>query len=270
MENIFPDQSYWRAFGFVLAWPLFIYNTATGAPTAFWLVLGLIQTFVIVPVIVYRWGKGAYCGWICPCGAMAESLGDEYRSRALHGPAAKWAENTGQAVLWFAAIVTIACLVAGARGVLDAYALVVDILFAGVIGLGAYFHFSGRVWCRFLCPLAALMHLYARFSPYRIRANKQRCISCNICTKVCHMGIDVMNYANKGIPMNDVQCVRCSVCIVNCPLQVLTFGTLGTTDLDNKNIRESSVPLTRGWQSGLPKKDIDMLLEEERADHRPP
>lgn len=270
METVFPGQSYWRAFGFVLAWPLFIYNAATGTPTMFWLALGILQTFVIVPFIVYKWGKGAYCGWVCPCGAMAESLGDEHRTRALHGPTAKKAENSGQAVLWFAAAVTLASLATGSGGrgsnnALEAYGIIVDIILAGVIGLGAYFHFSGRVWCRFFCPLAALMHIYARFSPYRIMANKKRCISCNICTKVCHMGIDVMNFANKGIPMNDVQCVRCSACIVNCPLQVLTFGTVGSADLENKKYRKTWFPLSRGWQSGLLHKDIDMLLTEEET-----
>jgi len=270
MQSVFPGHSYWRAFGFVLAWPLFMYNAATGAPTLFWLALGIVQTFVIVPFIVYKWGKGAYCGWVCPCGAMAESLGDEYRSRALHGLYAKRAENSGQVVLWFAAFVTIASLAFGASGsapntALDVYGILVDVVLAGVIGLGAYFGFSGRVWCRFFCPLAALMHIYARFSPYRIMANKKRCISCNICTKVCHMGIDVMNYANKGIPMNDVQCVRCSACIVNCPLQVLTFGSVGSTDLHNEKYKKDHFPLTRGWQSGLLKKDMDMLVEEEKS-----
>ncbi len=65
-----PTQ-YWRAFGFILAWPLFIYNIFTEAPLWGWLILGFIQTFVIIPLIVWRWGKGAYCGWICSCGAMA-------------------------------------------------------------------------------------------------------------------------------------------------------------------------------------------------------
>ena len=41
------------------------------------------------------------------------------------------------------------------------------------------------------------------------------------------MGIDVMNFANKGIPMNDVECVRCSACVVACPTGVLQFGRYG-------------------------------------------
>ncbi len=48
------------------------------------------------------------------------------------------------------------------------YYHVVDIFLAGIIGVGLYFWFSGRVWCRFACPLAALMHVYTRFSRFRI------------------------------------------------------------------------------------------------------
>ena len=70
----------------------------------------LVQTFVIIPLIIYKWGKGAYCGWICSCGALAETLGDEYRTLAPHGPKAKRLENIGQWILLAAFIIT-ACLV---------------------------------------------------------------------------------------------------------------------------------------------------------------
>jgi ferredoxin len=33
-----------------------------------------------------------------------------------------------------------------------------------------------------------------------------------------------MNFANKGLPMNDPECVRCSACVQSCPTGVLTFG----------------------------------------------
>ena len=102
----------------------------------------------------------------------------------------------------------------------------VDVWLAGVFGVAFYFHFSGRVWCRFACPLAALMHIYARFSRYRIFAEKKKCISCNVCTTVCHQGIDVMNFANKGIPMEVPECVLCSACVQSCPTGVLNFGRL--------------------------------------------
>ncbi len=275
LDNLFPsyspggDPTFWRAYGLILAWPLFISNLVYGQPTTAWLVISLVQTFVIIPLIVTKWGKGAYCGWICSCGAMAETLGDEYRKTALHGPKPKKWENLGQIVLFSIAIVTIAALLTSYFGksipflnfykfnaqAIKVYSIIVDIVFAGVLGVGVYFFFSGRVWCRFMCPLAALMQIYARFTRYRIFADKKKCISCNICTSVCHMGIDVMSFANKGIPMNDVECVRCSACVVNCPMEVLSFGELPKSDPVNKLYQSINIKdhmLTKeDWRSGL-------------------
>ena len=67
------------------------------------------------------------------------------------------------------------------------------------------------------------------------------------------MGIDVMNYANKGIPMNDVECVRCSACVVNCPTEVLSFGSLPKIDTQNTSYKKDGITfLPEGnWGRGL-------------------
>ena len=241
MAQVFPDGR-WTCFWFILFWPLSI--NAFGA-TTFWTIFPLVQLGILFWMIRH-WGKGIFCSWICSCGGMAESLGDEYRTRAPHGPRAKAWEHVGQAVLLFALLAT-AVHYLDKKGIIftqgslladsvwGGYLLLIDIVFAGTLGLGVYFFLSGRFWCRFGCPLAATMHIMARFSRYRILAEKKKCISCNICTKVCHMGIDVMNFANKGIPMNDVECVRCSACVTYCPMDVLAFGKLGDADMRNRS-----------------------------------
>jgi len=232
-------REYWRAFGFVLAWPLFFWNVFTSQPMWGWLIVSFLQTFVLIPLIVLKWGKGAYCGWICSCGALAETLGDAHRAKMPHGPLWNRLNLIGQAFLLFAGVLLVARSLAWAfpgsflngafewlfqRAPVFNYVWFVDLLWAGIIGVGFYWHFSGRVWCRFACPLAALMHVYARFSRFRILAEKKKCISCNVCTSVCHQGIDVMNFANKGLPMADPECVRCSACVQGCPTGVLEFG----------------------------------------------
>lgn len=240
------ERAYWRAYGFILAFPLNVYNVFTEHPLWLWLGISFLQTFVIIPLLIYRWGKGAYCGWLCSCGALAETLGDTQRSKMPHGPFWNRLNMLDQGVLAFA-LVILGLRIAGwvwpgTEGTPSwpavwwhklfegipflNYSWSVDILMGGIIGLGLYFWFSGRVWCRFACPLAALMHIYARFSKYRIFSDKKKCISCNICTSVCHQGIDVMNFANKGMPMEDPECVRCSACVQQCPTGVLTFGRL--------------------------------------------
>lgn len=237
--QVFPNDAYWKAYGFILAWPLSLGVLYDSGLTKFWLVYGLSFTFLLIPFLVIRYGKGAYCGWICSCGGLAETLGDEHRQKMPHGKFIYSIEHSGQYILLFAFLLTGLKLV-GLYGkeyiptliqleyISDSmkwiYDVVVDIGLAGVIGVGLYFMFSGRIWCRAFCPLASLMHIYAKFSNFRIISDKKKCISCNICTKNCHQGIDVMGYANKGIPMDSVQCVRCSACVSLCPTNVLQFG----------------------------------------------
>ncbi len=228
-------REYWRAYGLVLAWPLQAVNVFTREPLWAWLAIAVAQTCVILPFAVRRFGKGAYCGWICPRGALAETLGDTRRWRMPHGPRWNRAGLAGQVVLG-ATLALLALRIAGwlrpadtATDALfarlwDRYRWTVDVLLAGGLGYGLFFWASGRVWCRFLCPLGALLNVMARASRFRILAEKQRCISCGLCTTACHMGVDVMSFARRGRSVEDPQCVRCAACVHDCPTGVLAFG----------------------------------------------
>lgn len=269
--NYGHGREYWRAFGFILAWPLFIWNVFTSAPMWGWLIVSLVQTFVIIPLIVWRWGKGAYCGWICSCGALAETLGDRHRQKMPHGPFWNRFNMVGQVFLAFA-MVLLALRVVG--WILPAsfagkafeyllhdlpilnYVWFVDLVWAGILGVGLYFWFSGRFWCRFACPLAALMHIYHRFGRFAILADKKKCISCNVCTSVCHQGIDVMGFANKGHPMLDPQCVRCSACVQMCPTGVLSFG-----QVDQRGIEIRKDP---AWLIASPVQMAELTVKGQR------
>lgn len=227
-------REYWRAYGFVLAFPLMIWNVLTAQPLWGWLIVSALQVGVLLPWMVWRWGKGSFCGWICSCGGLAETMGDTLRYKMPHGRKWNALNMVGQALLLVAAVMLLLRVVGWLlpAGPIDkvlgamtgGWSFGVDMVLGGILGVGLYVKYSGRVWCRFACPLAALMHIYARFSRFRILSEKQKCISCNVCTSVCHMGIDVMNFANKGLPMQDPECVRCSACVQACPTGVLAFG----------------------------------------------
>lgn len=102
------------------------------------------------------------------------------------------------------------------------YAFLIGAVFSGVIGVGFYPIFGNRVWCRFGCPMAAILGFQQRlFSRFRITTNGGQCISCGNCSTYCEMGIDVRAYAQKGENIVRSSCVGCGICSVVCPRGVL-------------------------------------------------
>lgn len=102
------------------------------------------------------------------------------------------------------------------------YGFLIGAAFSGVIGVGFYPIFGNRVWCRFGCPMAAILGMQQRlFSRFRITTNGGQCISCGNCSTYCEMGIDVRAYAQKGENIVRSSCVGCGICSDVCPRGVL-------------------------------------------------
>ena len=216
----------------------------------FILVWGVLLTLVVVPVMVYFFGKRWYCSWVCGCGGLAETLGDPYRqlsSKSLFSwKVERWLVH---GVLVFALLMTGLTLYgyfSGAYDVFgikvqtlqDIYGFLIGSIFAGVIGTGFYPIFGNRVWCRFGCPLAAYMGVIQRFkSRFRITTNGGQCISCGNCSTYCEQGIDVRAYAQKGENIVRASCVGCGICSAVCPRGVLKLengpeeGRIGSSDV---------------------------------------
>ena len=109
------------------------------------------------------------------------------------------------------------------------YGFLIGSIFSGVIGTGFYPIFGSRVWCRFGCPMAAVLGFQQRmFSKFRITTNGGQCISCGNCSTYCEMGIDVRAYAQKGENIIRSSCVGCGICSAVCPRGVLKLenGTM--------------------------------------------
>jgi polyferredoxin len=102
------------------------------------------------------------------------------------------------------------------------YGFAIGAIFSGVIGTGFYPILGNRSWCRFGCPMAAILGMQQRlFSKFRITTNGGQCISCGNCSNSCEMGIDVRAYAQKGENIVRSSCVGCGICSAVCPRGVL-------------------------------------------------
>ena len=205
----------------------------------FW---GFILSLIVVPVLVYFYGKRWYCSWVCGCGGLAETLGDPYRQlsdkRLIAWKIERW---TIYPILIFAIVMTIVVgmntydiiatpndpnnhtfLGINAYAINEWYGFFIGSIFAGVIGTGFYPILGNRSWCRFGCPLAAYMGIIQRFkSKFRITTNGGQCISCGNCSTYCEQGIDVRAYAQKGQNIVRASCVGCGICSAVCPRGVL-------------------------------------------------
>jgi len=100
-------------------------------------------------------------------------------------------------------------------------------MFSGVIGVGFYPILGNRVWCRFGCPMAAVLGIFQRNkSRFRITTNGDQCISCGNCSTYCEMGIDVRLYAQHSENIVRASCVGCGICSEVCPSGVLKLGQI--------------------------------------------
>ena len=120
------------------------------------------------------------------------------------------------------------------------YGFGIGAAFSGVLGVGFYPILGSRVWCRFGCPMAAILGLQQRLlSRFRITTNGGQCISCGNCSTYCEMGIDVRAYAQRGENIVRSSCVGCGVCSAVCPRGVLK---LENGPLENR-INSENYPL---------------------------
>ena len=243
-------------FYFSYFWPLkyeylfpsgFEYLINSGGFGQFCFFWALIMTFIAVPVLTFFFGKRWYCSWVCGCGGLAETLGDPFRHLSDKSLSAwkfeRWMIHSVlvaiillTSALWINHYSDSKFLGNFSESFSKTYGFLIGAAFAGVAGVGFYPLLGSRVWCRFGCPLAAILGLLQKkFSRFRITTNGGQCISCGNCSTFCEMGIDVRSYAQRGENIVRSSCVGCGICAEVCPRGVLKLEN------DNWNHKLKSV-----------------------------
>jgi len=221
----------WCPFGGVEA--IYTYATDGTMPCS----LGVSNFFVmgalLVSVLLLR---RAFCGYVCPIGAISELTragGKRLGIKPLNVPRTL---DAVLSLLKYPVLVVILYLTWQAaelifRGFDPCYALISrngeDITFwayivSGGILVGAFF--LSVPFCRWLCPLAAVMNPFSRFGLTRIRRHEEVCTSCGLCTRDCLMAIPVDDVKE----VTHARCYSCYDCIEACPPNAKGSLTLET------------------------------------------
>ena len=75
-----------------------------------------------------------------------------------------------------------------------------------------------RPFCKYICPLGAIYSIFNPISIFRYRLDKDKCINCGKCKKVCQMNIDPVENCNH------LECIRCGRCKNACPEDAISYG----------------------------------------------
>jgi len=111
---------------------------------------------------------------------------------------------------------------------------VVSRIFVGSFWIGLFFLlfvalnlWKPRFFCRFLCPLGALLGTLSSYSLFRINRNVSKCTDCNLCLTRCEGAAEPQGQIRVA------ECFSCMNCIDDCPENALSFTMVG---LDKKQV----------------------------------
>lgn len=79
--------------------------------------------------------------------------------------------------------------------------------------------FIRRGFCRYLCPLGAILGLAGKWAPVRRYADVESCRMCGVCVESCRMSaID-----DDGLSHNTTECILCLDCKYDCDFSAVYF-----------------------------------------------
>jgi len=176
----------------------------------------------------------AFCGWMCPLGAVQEGLaklgrwlaGEKSRIRGKPGKfllPLRLPDTVDRPLRYAKYFILVLIILASAFAVYPPLYYFCPVRAVFSFRLTSAFLWSvlvifiitsllvERIWCKYLCPLGAALAIFNKISPIRLHADFDTCNHCGRCDVECSMGI-------KDVPdhLNDTECIRCLECLETC------------------------------------------------------
>lgn len=96
------------------------------------------------------------------------------------------------------------------------WAFIIGNLLYYAVGIALAFAFKdNRAFCKYICPITVFLKPMSYYSLVRVTCDKEKCISCGKCRRVCPMDVDVTD--NSRSRENGTECILCFECVKNCP-----------------------------------------------------
>ncbi|MBL8473917.1 MAG: regulatory protein NosR [Rhodocyclaceae bacterium] len=180
--------------------------------------------WVFIIVTVFVWGRGLFCGWLCPFGSLTELMYKVARALGLKRFQTMLPKRLHDRLKWVKYAVFIGLLAVSmfSMGLAEKLAEVEPFkttilvglfkrswpytLFAGtLLGLSIFIE---RPFCKYLCPLGAALAMPTTFRWFGLK-RKQECDTCKACAKGCgSLAID------RDGRIDQRECLLCMDCMI--------------------------------------------------------
>ncbi len=181
-----------------------------------------------------------WCGFLCPTGGMSEC----FERFSPKNPKQGWRNCLKYGIwgIWLSGVIVCHFLGKGdytiqpffmtdhGISISDIYSYVIYYGIVILFLIPAIIH-GKRANCHYICWMAPFMIMGYKFGrlihlpQLKIKAQRDSCISCGACSKVCPMSVDVKNIVSTGKynELRTAECILCGECISACPKNILKY-----------------------------------------------
>jgi NosR/NirI family nitrous oxide reductase transcriptional regulator len=175
-------------------------------------------------ITIFVWGRGLFCGWLCPYGAMSEIVHKLARAFGLRRFQFELPKPLHDKLKWTKYIIFAVLLATSfyAMGTAEKMAEVEPFKTTFLVGvwnrswpfvlywvvLFVAAAFIERPFCKYLCPLGAALAIPSTFRFFGLK-RKQECTTCKACAKGCgSLAIDAAGRIDQR------ECLLCLDCMI--------------------------------------------------------
>ncbi|MEH6500226.1 MAG: 4Fe-4S binding protein [Pseudoalteromonas distincta] len=184
-------------------------------------VIFVLWSFTFISLFI--WGRGLFCGWLCPFGALQEILA--WLAKKLHIKQWKVADPLHRRLQWIKYAVLIGLVItsfisltlAERLAEIEPFKTSITLFFLrtwpfvlyalALLGLGLFVH---KFYCRYVCPLGAGLAMLGKYHLFAWLKRIDACGKpCQHCKNHCEIGA-----INRDGSIDYNECIQCLECIV--------------------------------------------------------
>jgi len=175
----------------------------------------------------------AFCGWFCPIGTLQDflaNLSNRFFKNRKKRPTGKrislpyrisvqndaWLRSLKYLILAIILLASAFAIYPPLREICPARALIgfqltTPLLWSVLVTFVITSMVNRRFWCKYLCPLGAVLAPFNKIAPLRLVLNQASCTSCRRCDAACPM--DIPDLTNN---LRSAECIECLECQETC------------------------------------------------------